>query len=261
MSSSRERQLSISSYFATSELQNSQRNEQVDLTEDSELRQHEPELNEPPPNIASLAHHRASGFNLSWQKGRPWLVHNKEPGMFCTLCKQFNKIPRNGSGVWVSMGCKSFRNDKVKAHEQCASHKETEKDRAAKAASESSGGIRAALQEAMSQERRAVIGALKCMYFLTNNELPHTTTFSELLDLAIDLGSDYLQALRQAGNAHYRSEQIMYEYVQCLSKCIQENVISDMLQSDNISLTVYAKTTGCTYSLPENWNLYSTYGR
>ena len=49
MSSSRERQLSISSYFATSELENSQRNEQVDLTEDSELRQHEPELNEPPP--------------------------------------------------------------------------------------------------------------------------------------------------------------------------------------------------------------------
>ena len=24
--------------------------------------------------------------------------------------------------------------------------------------------------------------------------------------------------------------------------------------------SVYAKTTGCTYSLPENWNLYGTYG-
>ena len=156
MSSSRERPPFVSSYFATS-----------DLTEDSELRQQEPELNEPPPKRASLAHYRASGFNLSWQKGCPWLVHDRERCMFCTLCKQFKYIPRNGSGVWVSKGYKSFHNDKVKAHEQCASHKEAEKDRAAKAASENSGGIRAALQEAMSQERKAVIEALKYMYFLT----------------------------------------------------------------------------------------------
>ena len=169
-------------------------------------------------------------------------MHDKEQGMFCTLCKLFNKIPRNGSGVWVSKGCKSFRYDKIKAHEQCASHKEAERDRAAKAASENSGGIQAALQEAMSQEQRAIIGAMKCMYFLTKNELPHTTTFSELLDLAINLGSDYLRALRQAGNAHYRSEQIMSEFVQCLCKCIQEDVISDMQQSDSIALMVDEST-------------------
>ena len=150
--------------------------------------------------------------------------------MFCTLCKQFNKILRNGSGVWVSKGCTSFCYDKIKLHEQCASHKEAERDRAAKVASESSGGIRAALEESMSQERRAVIGALKCMYFLTKKGLPHTTTFSELLDLAIYLGSDYLRALRQAGNAHYRSEQIMGEFVQCLSKCMQSDSISLMVE-------------------------------
>ena len=73
----------------------------------------------------------------------------------------------------------------------------------------------------MNQERRAVIGALKCMSFLTN-DLPHTSTFSELLDLAINIGSEYLRALRQTGNAHYRSEKIMGELVQCLSKCVQD---------------------------------------
>ena len=93
----------------------------------------------------------------------------------------------------------------------------------------------------MSRERRAIIGAMKCMYFLTKNELPHTTTFSELLDLAINLGSDYLRALRQAGNARYRSEQIMSEIVQCLCKCIQD-VISDMQQSDSIALMVDEST-------------------
>ena len=109
--------------------------------------------------------------------------------MFCALCEEFNKIPRNGSGVWVTKGCKSFRYDKIMAHEQYASHNEAERDGAAKLASESSGGIRVALQEAISQERRAVIGALKYIYFLTKNKLPHTTTFSELLDLAINLES------------------------------------------------------------------------
>ena len=160
-------QLSISNYFATSVRENmySQRNEQV---EDSEL-QHEPELNEPPPKRASLAHHRASGFNLSWQKGHPWLVHDKEQGMFCTLCKQFNKIPRNGSGVWVSKGCKSYRYDKIKAHEQCASHKEAERDRAAKATSESSGGIRAALQEAMESREKSCYRSSEVYVLLDEN--------------------------------------------------------------------------------------------
>lgn len=169
MSSSGGHQRSISSYFAITERENSP----VDLTDGPENddidSEHDSELSEPPPKRATIdnAHHRASGFDYSWQKKRSWLVHDGEQGMFCTLCKEFNKIPRNGSGVWVTKGCKSFRLDKIKAHEQCASHKEAERDRAAKLASENSGGIRAALQEAISQERRAVIGALKCMYFLT----------------------------------------------------------------------------------------------
>ena len=87
-----------------------------------------------------------------------------------------------------------------------------------------------------------MIGALKCMYFLTKHELPHTTTFSGLLDLAIDLGSDYLRSLRQAGNAHYRSEQIMSEFVQCLARCIQEDVIAKMRGSDTVRLMIDEST-------------------
>ena len=34
----------------------------------------------------------------------------------------------------------------------------------------------------------------------------------------------------------------MFEFVQCLSKCIQENVISYMLQCDSISLMVDEST-------------------
>ena len=93
----------------------------------------------------------------------------------------------------MSKGCTSFRYDKIKAHEQSSSHKDAEREWASLAVSEATGGIRTAFQEAISQEHRAVIGALKCMYFLTRNEISHTINFSGLIDLAIDLGSDYLQ--------------------------------------------------------------------
>ena len=95
-------------------------------------------------------------------------------------------------------------------------------------------------QEAISQERRAVIGSLKCMYFLTRNEISHTTNFSGLIDLAINLGSDYLRTIRQSANAQYRSEQIMSESIQCSSKCI--DIIIKMQQSDTISLMVDEST-------------------
>ena len=65
----------------------------------------------------------------------------------------------------------------------------------------------------MSQERRAVIGALKCIYFWTENELPHTTNYLSLLDLAISLGCDYMKDLCQGSNASYRFKQTMAEFI------------------------------------------------
>ena len=50
-----------------------------------------------------------------------------------------------------------------------------------------------------------------------------------------------MRALRQAEKAHYHSEQIMGVFVQCLSKCIKD-VVSDMLESDSISLMVDRST-------------------
>ena len=82
------------------------------------------------------------------------------------------------------------------------------------AVSEATGGIRAAFQEAISQERRGVIGALKCMYFSTRNEISHTTNFSGLIDLAIDLGSKYSTDLMQL-NTRSRSTLVPRVAVEC----------------------------------------------
>ena len=47
--------------------------------------------------------------------------------------------------------------------------------------------------------RKALIGALKIMYWLAREEVAHTTKFSSLMDLSIQLGSDYLRELNLGG--------------------------------------------------------------
>ena len=61
--------------------------------------------------------------------------------MYCTLCTRFKKTPKNGTGVWVTTGCSSFRYDKIKKHEQSAQHKEAEREKAFLEESQASGGI------------------------------------------------------------------------------------------------------------------------
>ena len=83
-------------------------------------------------------------------------------------------MSRNGTGKWVTVGFSAFRHDKVLAHENSAMHKETERAKADEAQAAASGGIRAALEDTISHERRAVIDALKCLYLLVKNEFLQT---------------------------------------------------------------------------------------
>ena len=68
------------------------------------------------------------------------------------------------------------------------------------------GGIQQAFQRQISVQRKALIGALKIIYCLAKEELPLTTKYEPLLDLAMHLGCDYLKELEVGGNAHYRSQ-------------------------------------------------------
>ena len=56
-----------------------------------------------------------------------------------------------------------------------------------------------AFKRVVSAERKAMIGALKCMYFLTKREIPHTTNFTPLCELGKALGAQYLQDMQCGG--------------------------------------------------------------
>ena len=170
-------------------------------------------------------HRRRSGFDHSWVKKHICLLSN---GMICKLCTKYNMMPRNGSGKWITAGCTAFRHGKVLAHENSAMHKEAERARSEEARAAVSGGIRATSEDGISHERRAVIGALKCVYLLVKNELPHTTNFCGLL------GCDYLRNLHQGSNASYRSDRIIDEFIQSLYECVTESVLERMHQSNSV---------------------------
>lgn len=240
----------ITSFFSSSD---SSLSSSIDQSESDSIPD-ESQLNQPaaeqagetegPSKRLRLAadHHRRSGFDHTWKKKHIWLSYDEDTGMFCKLCTKYSMMPRNGSGKWITTGCMAFRHDKVLAHENSAMHKEAVRARADEARAAVSGGVRAALEDAISHERRAVVGALKCVYFLVKSELPHTTNFSGLLDLAISLGCDYLRNLRQGGNASYRSDQIIAEFVQSLYDCVNERVLERMHKSDSISLMIDEST-------------------
>ena len=96
--------------------------------------------------------------------------------------------------------------------------------------SKKDGGIAMALQRVVSAYRKAIIGALKCMYFLNHLEIPHTTNFVTLLELGKSLGTSYLSDLHVGGNAHYTSECCM-QLLQCLGETVAEPISSHVRQS------------------------------
>ena len=98
------------------------------------------------------------------------------------------------------------------------------------------GGIEASFQRTVTLQKQAVMGAMKCMYWLVKEEVAHTTKFASLLDLVIDLGCSYMKELNVGGNAHYTSERIMNEFVRALSMCIEDDLKGKIAASPYVSL-------------------------
>ena len=121
-----------------------------------------------------LGHHRQSSLNHAWHKQHV----EQQPGkaMYCQLCMKCGKLPRIGSGRHE---CSMMHRDA-----QHCKHEENE--------THLTGVIRGVIEAGMTRERKAVIGALRSLYFLAKNEMPHTTKFATLLDVAINLGCDYM---------------------------------------------------------------------
>ena len=196
-------------------------------------------------SAVTVSKHRV-GYNASWTTDYPWHlpvydVDGSEGegtviGVLCSLCKQHNTKQRNNAGTWTEKPCALLRRDMLQRHKESKMHQEAEMIEAARLESQRDGGIRQAFSARVIVQRKALIGALKLMYWLAKEEVAHTTKFNSLKDLVILLDCDYLRELCLGKNAQYTSEQIISEFLQCLGLVIEEKIILEMQSSDFFAL-------------------------
>ena len=93
------------------------------------------------------------------------------------------------------------------------------------------GGVQQAFTAVESAERKAMKAAMKCLYWLAKQEIPHTTNFTGLLQLVQSLGATYLSDLNIGGNAHYTSERFLQEAMTSLGGVISTKIFDDIRAS------------------------------
>ena len=180
--------------------------------------------------------HRQSGFNPKWSQDFPFVVYTAEKGMLCSLCQKWKRQVRNRNGTWITVPCTSLRRDSILEHVRSNSHNDAVKAESDAVQARLRGGIAQAFDSVHAVQRKALIGGLKCMYWLAKHEIAHTTNFESLLQLAVSLGSTYISELHQGENAKYTSQQSMFEFVTILSQCIERNIQTELDRSEYISL-------------------------
>ena len=134
-----------------------------------------------------LSKTRRTGIDPAWKDDFPWMTPTEDgTGMFCSLCRKHCRRPKKsvvGKAVWTDVPCQSVTRQALVKHSWSESHIDAMKMEAALCSSRTDGGIGMAFQRVISAERKAMIGSLKCMYFLNKREIAHTTNFVPLCEL------------------------------------------------------------------------------
>ncbi len=183
----------------------------------------------------SMSKHKI-GYNKQWEDEYPWLVC-KDDGLYCHLCKRYNtRNERNGSSVFNQTPCISKRKDVLRRHASSSMHQLALRREHERLSSDSDGGIRQAFSNSLAAQRRAAIGAMKCLYWLAKNEIPHTTKYVPLIKLASNLGCTYFDSLHRGGNASYTSERIIQEFLRVLSSQIEASKLDEVHSSQYVGL-------------------------
>ena len=154
--------------------------------------------------------------------------------MFCTICQKYRKSIRKA--VWVTIPCQQFRKDKLIEHQRTLSHVDAVSAEASAVSAHHSGGVCAMMEERISIKRQAVIGAMKCLYWLAKEETAHHTKFSSLLELGKLLGCDYLSELEVSKRTNYTSHRIIDEFLVVLSDLVEQDILSKVAVSPAVGI-------------------------
>ena len=123
---------------------------------------------------SSSGKHRQSGFDSKWSKDFPFVVYSEGEGMFCSLCRKWKRHLPNRSNVWISTPCTVLRRDSILDHIRSKSHNVAAASEQEAMQVKLKGGIAQAFEEVRTTKKNALVGALKCMYWLAKHEVAST---------------------------------------------------------------------------------------
>ena len=189
-------------------------------------------------SISSSSKHKQGKYDPEWERMYPWVYQSEDgKGMFCRLCKRFNtRNERNSFAVFNMTPCVSLRKDVLARHADSSMHKSAMMQEHDRLASQQGGGIEQAFSKAISIEKKAALGAMKCLYWLAKNEIAHTTRYVPLLELVRSLGCSYFDSLQVGGNATYTSERMIQEFIQNMSSQIETGLLQELRNSPCVAL-------------------------
>ena len=122
------------------------------------------------PPAAKQLHHCTSGFDRAWPKNFPWVECDEyETGLYCRLCKQYARKPKTAGvrqAVWVDVPCATFTRQSLHTHSSSASHQDTVALEAQRMLTTTTGSISETFCSVETAEKKAIIGAIKCIYWL-----------------------------------------------------------------------------------------------
>ena len=115
---------------------------------------------------SSSVKHRRTEIDPKWATDFLCVEVSDEREMLCLLCRKHNRQPKKVSvskAIWIDPPCKNLTQQSLVSHGQSQSRTLAMRMKANLASSRKDGGIAMTLDKVISAERKAFIGAHKCM--------------------------------------------------------------------------------------------------
>lgn len=177
-----------------------------------------------------------------WNERHQWLDIASD-GVYCRFCRDGNVagISRSGTKVFRSEPYTGTRPYHLSRHESSAEHTECAKvyrDKIHRAQRHERIEESLARSNQLTTDGEAFCDAVRCLYWLTKQEIPHTTNFASLRELCIILGNATLPRLMLSKNRTYQSEQTMHELILAIGSVFEEETLKQIVASPYYSIVI-----------------------
>ena len=195
----------------------------------------EDSTNEAPPSKRPCAVPSSAAtsrkYNKKWAKDFPWLEYDGNfQGAFCKICRKVEtrgQSSQGSGGVWVTKPFQNWKKavQKMKEHASSESHlRQVEAELIVSRGETVVSQLQRFGDSERSKNRKTIKALLGCTHYLCKQHIPHTSNFSQLIDLIVSCGGKDLEEFvrKAAKNASYTSTDAVTDFVEAIGVWVDE---------------------------------------